>query len=214
MQIFPSNAGIDFINFAQNTHHHENHSHDNGDKHIWLSTSNAKQIATNLYKALSTLNPQKDYSKAYEALIIEIKNTDKRPAKDPGKSAEKEKDTEIRQGSESLKTIPKDPGKEEPLAAGEKAAQAPPLQDNPGEEKRERDPDKRIPKALRDLMIAGDVDEWDIQNVVNARQPGVFPFDMPVKDYPQDFVNEWIIPNWGRILEYIADMKEKEEIPF
>ena len=40
------------------------------------------------------------------------------------------------------------------------------------------------------------------------------PFDMPVKDYPQDFVNEWIIPNWGRILEYIADMKEKEEIPF
>ncbi|HJF83883.1 metal ABC transporter solute-binding protein, Zn/Mn family [Helicobacter pullorum] len=77
MQIFPSNAGIDFINFAQNTHHHENHSHDNGDKHIWLSISNVKQIATNLYKALSTLNPQKDYSKAYEALIIEIKNTDK-----------------------------------------------------------------------------------------------------------------------------------------
>ena len=77
MQIFPSNAGIDFINFTQNTHHHENHSHDNGDTHIWLSTSNAKQIATNLYKALSTLNPQKDYSKAYEALIIEIKNTDK-----------------------------------------------------------------------------------------------------------------------------------------
>lgn len=77
MQIFPSNAGIDFINFAQNTHNHENHIHDDGDKHIWLSTSNAKQIATNLYKALSTLNPQKDYSKAYEALIIEIKNTDK-----------------------------------------------------------------------------------------------------------------------------------------
>ncbi|OCR06545.1 ABC transporter [Helicobacter pullorum] len=77
MQIFSSNAGIDFINFAQNTHHHENHSHDNGDKHIWLSTSNAKQIATNLYKALSTLNPQKDYSKAYEALMIEINNTDK-----------------------------------------------------------------------------------------------------------------------------------------
>lgn len=77
MQIFSSNAGIDFINFAQNTHHHENHGHDNGDKHIWLSTSNARQIATNLYKALSTLNPQKDYSKAYEALMIEINNTDK-----------------------------------------------------------------------------------------------------------------------------------------
>ena len=77
MQIFPSNAGIDFINFAQNTHNHENHIHDDGDKHIWLSTSNAKQIATNLYKALSTLNPQKDYSQAYEALMIEIKNTDK-----------------------------------------------------------------------------------------------------------------------------------------
>ena len=68
MQIFPSNAGIDFINFAQNTHHHENHSHDNGDKHIWLSTSNAKQIATNLYKALSTLNPKKTILKLMKHL--------------------------------------------------------------------------------------------------------------------------------------------------
>ena len=78
----------------------------------------------------------------------------------------------------------------------------------------ERVPDMRISKALRDLMIAGDVDEWDLQAVVNDRQPGVFPLDMPVKDYPQDFVNEWIIPNWERILEYVADMKEKTEIPF
>lgn len=76
------------------------------------------------------------------------------------------------------------------------------------------EPDKRIPKTLRDLMVSADICEWDVQNVVNERLPGAFPFDMPVKDYPMDFVNEWILPNWGKIVEFVKDYKENMEIPF
>lgn len=76
------------------------------------------------------------------------------------------------------------------------------------------EPDKRILKALRDLMIESHVGEWDLQMVVDARQPGVFPIDMQVKDYPQDFVDGWILPNWGKIVEYAKDIEKNGEIPF
>lgn len=75
-------------------------------------------------------------------------------------------------------------------------------------------PDKRIPKVLRDLMIAGNIDEWDLQNVVNIRLPGAFPIDMPVKDYPMDFINEWILPNWDKIVEFIKEFRANLEVPF
>lgn len=74
--------------------------------------------------------------------------------------------------------------------------------------------DLRIPKSLRDLMIADGIGEWDLQNVVNIRQPGVFPYDMLVKDYPEDFINEWILPNWKRIAKFAKEIRENEEIPF
>lgn len=122
---------------------------------------------------------------------------------------EKQQPRHIRQASD----IPKIFNKDDPLPATN-AVETPKDTNGTKDTGEKQAPDKRIPKALRDLMIAGNVDEWDLQAVVNDRQPGVFPFDMPVKDYPQDFVNEWIIPNWGRILEYVADMKEKTEIPF
>lgn len=78
---------------------------------------------------------------------------------------------------------------------------------------RQVDPDKRIPKNLRDLMIAGDVDEFDLQTCVAARQPGVFPENMPVRDYPSDFIEGWILPNWEHILKFINELK-KVEVPF
>lgn len=74
--------------------------------------------------------------------------------------------------------------------------------------------DKRIPKVLRDLMLSSSVGEWTLQSVVNARLPGAFPEDMEVKDYPQDFLDEWVIPNWGKIVSCAKEMREKMEIPF
>lgn len=72
--------------------------------------------------------------------------------------------------------------------------------------------DPQIPKALRDLMEMNQVLEWDIQNVVAAR--GYFPSDMPVRDYPEDFVMGVLVGAWEQVYAMIKDMKENLEIPF
>lgn len=72
--------------------------------------------------------------------------------------------------------------------------------------------DPRIPKKLRDLMIANQVDEWDIQGVVESR--GYFPGDMPVWEYPQDFVEGCLVAAWDQVYEMIREMKEKDALVF
>lgn len=72
--------------------------------------------------------------------------------------------------------------------------------------------DERIPKALRDLMIHNQVDEWDIQNVVAAR--GYFPADMKVADYPQDFIAGVLVGAWDQVYGMIKEMKEKDSLVF
>ena len=73
-----------------------------------------------------------------------------------------------------------------------------------------QDPD--IPKALRDLMEANHVDEWDIQNVVAAR--GYYPADVKIKDYDKDFIDGCLVGAWQQVYGMIREMKEKQEIPF
>lgn len=75
--------------------------------------------------------------------------------------------------------------------------------------------DPGIPKCLRDLMQAYGVDEWDIQNVVEAK--GYVPQGTPVRDY--DTVNPGIIEgllvaSWDQVYAAIKQMKEQESIPF
>ncbi|WP_300842736.1 zinc ABC transporter substrate-binding protein [Helicobacter sp. UBA3407] len=76
MKIYDNSSGITKINFAHSHEKHKGHSHNEGDTHIWLSTQNAKQIAQNIYEALKELDPKTDYSKAYQALLAEINQTD------------------------------------------------------------------------------------------------------------------------------------------
>lgn len=107
-----------------------------------------------------------------------------------------------------------------PEIESQKKAQEPPVQAT-GEqmtlpinqpEQRYAPQDPAIPKGLRDLMELHHVDEWHIQNVVAAR--GYFPADMPVRDYPEDFVNGVLIGAWPQVHAMIKEMIEKEEIPF
>lgn len=72
--------------------------------------------------------------------------------------------------------------------------------------------DQGIPKALRDLMELNHVDEWDIQGVVAAR--GYFPADMPIRDYPEDFISGVLVGAWGQVYAMIQEAKKNEEIPF
>lgn len=75
--------------------------------------------------------------------------------------------------------------------------------------------DPEIPKALRDLMETYHVDEWDLENVVEAR--GYVPVGTKIKDY--NIVNPGIIEGllvacWDQVYDEIEKMREKQEIPF
>lgn len=76
-------------------------------------------------------------------------------------------------------------------------------------------PDERIPKALRDLMIANHVCEWDIQNVCEAK--GYVPAGTPLYQYEDvnpGFVAGVLVGAWGQVYGAIQEMKAKEAIPF
>lgn len=73
--------------------------------------------------------------------------------------------------------------------------------------------DERIPKNLRDLMIANQVDEWDVQAIVEAR--GYFPSDVLIWNYPKDFVDGCLVAAWDdQVYPLIKKMKEKDGLVF
>lgn len=74
------------------------------------------------------------------------------------------------------------------------------------------EPDPSLPKPLKDLMKNNKVDEWDIQNVVSAR--GYFPSDMPIRDYPEDFIMGVLVGAWEQVYAMIKQAREEQEIPF
>lgn len=70
---------------------------------------------------------------------------------------------------------------------------------------------KCIPKALSDLMAANNVTETMIQMAVAKR--GHFPIDMPVADYPDDYVNGVLIGAWDQVLAVIKELMN-DDYPF
>lgn len=66
-----------------------------------------------------------------------------------------------------------------------------------------------IPKALADLMRANNVSESDIRLVVSQRN--YFPYDTPITNYPDDFVQGCLIGAWEQMLPLI---KENQKVPF
>lgn len=69
-----------------------------------------------------------------------------------------------------------------------------------------------IPQALKDLMLANGVCEWDIQNVVGAR--GYYPADTPVEKYDPGFIRGVLVGAWQKVYAMIKEMKESGKIPF
>lgn len=108
---------------------------------------------------------------------------------------------------------------EQPVSNGKdikepsKEAETPePVHNEPVNKPEPSNVDERIPKNLRDLMIANDVCEWDIQAVVEARR--YFPGDMPVRDYPKDFVDGCLVGAWDKVYGMIKEMKDKDALVF
>lgn len=79
----------------------------------------------------------------------------------------------------------------------------------------EQDLDKRIPKALRDLMLQDSIGEWDIETFANAK--GFVPVDTKIWDF--ETVNPGIIEGlfvaqWTKVRDQIRQMRKDTYIPF
>lgn len=64
-------------------------------------------------------------------------------------------------------------------------------------------------------MIANHVDEWEIQNVVQAR--GYIPSDVPIRDYEKvnpGFLEGCLVGAWDQVYAMIKQARENMEIPF
>ena len=77
------------------------------------------------------------------------------------------------------------------------------------------EPDKRIPKSLRDLMIHDGILEWDIENFAEGK--GFVPYGTKIWDY--ETVNPGIIDGlfvaqWTKVRDQIRQTRKEEEIPF
>ena len=66
-----------------------------------------------------------------------------------------------------------------------------------------------LPASLKDLMAANKVDESDIRLAVS--QKGYFPYDMPVANYPPDFIGGVLIGAWEQVY---AMIKDNQKVPF
>ena len=77
------------------------------------------------------------------------------------------------------------------------------------------DLDKRIPKALRDLMLQDQISEWDMENFVTSK--GWMPYDTKIWDYETvspGFINGAIVAQWDKVRDIIRTARKNMEIPF
>ena len=108
--------------------------------------------------------------------------------------------------------VPPQPGPAEPDLIPE--APAPPKESpKPPVQAETKQPDvqapETIPQALADLMTANNVTAQDIQQAVAHK--GYFPADMPIADYPEDFVMGCLVAAFPQMLQVINQLKK---VPF
>lgn len=63
-----------------------------------------------------------------------------------------------------------------------------------------------------DLMRAADITPTEVELCVTERL-GCFPDGMPCRDFPQDFFEQWLMPFWPQVVEWISDNVRKD-LPF
>ena len=79
----------------------------------------------------------------------------------------------------------------------------------------DKDLDKRIPKNLRDLMLADNIGAWDIMNICESK--GYVPTGTNIWDYETvnpGLIDGGIVGNWPSVVEQIRQMRKNAEIPF
>lgn len=67
--------------------------------------------------------------------------------------------------------------------------------------------DERIPQQLRDLMIANNVTEDDIEKAVASK--GYFPLGVKIVDYPLDFVFGCLVADWEHLYQTVLELRKE-----
>ncbi|HIV19445.1 MAG TPA: ATP-binding protein [Candidatus Merdivicinus intestinigallinarum] len=70
------------------------------------------------------------------------------------------------------------------------------------------EPDERVPKQLRELMIAAAITEDDVEWAVSEK--GYFPKGMRIWEYPADFIDGVLVGAWNQVSRMILDRGPKE----
>lgn len=68
----------------------------------------------------------------------------------------------------------------------------------------------KIPDNLRSLMVAAGVNDLELRKLVSDK--GYFPDDMPISDYPNDFVDGCLVAAWDSV--YAGILENREDLPF
>lgn len=71
---------------------------------------------------------------------------------------------------------------------------------------------ERIPKALRDLMEANNVSEWNIQDAVAGK--GYYPEGTLIQDMDPAFVQGVLVGAWEQVFAMIQEIQKNQGIPF
>jgi len=58
------------------------------------------------------------------------------------------------------------------------------------------------------MLNDADLKEKELQKVVADK--GHYEIDVPIKNYSDEFITRWIIPNWERIIETIKNKKGEQ----
>ena len=73
------------------------------------------------------------------------------------------------------------------------------------------EPDKPSPyDTVKALMDEAKVVAEEVQEVV--AQKGHFPANMPIDQYPENFITGWVIPHWQKIVDTIE--ADPNRLPF
>ena len=71
---------------------------------------------------------------------------------------------------------------------------------------------EQIPKALRDLMEANNVSEWNIQDAVAGK--GYYPEGTLIQDMDPAFVQGVLVGAWEQVFAMIQEIQKNQGIPF
>lgn len=79
----------------------------------------------------------------------------------------------------------------------------------------ESDLDKRIPKALRDLMLHDNISAWDIENFAVSK--GFIPYGTEVADFEKanpGITEGLFVAQWTKVRDQIRQIRMDQEVPF